>query len=187
MQGAIAVELDKAVFRGTGANGQPLGVITGAATYGITSTDDPGTLASWGAFRSGVVRFMTGNAASSPSAVKLLVRPELWALLDGTAIADLAVTEWDKLLDNIPAANITMSANALGAPAGTPLATQALVTTAAGGVAPIFVGTWGGVDVIRDPFTDAQSGGLRLTGLATVDVTVARPAQLELITGIELE
>ena len=33
-----------------------------------------------------------------------------------------------------------------------PLATQALLTTAAGGVAPIFVGAWGAVDLIRDPY-----------------------------------
>ena len=32
MQGAIGSKLDEAVFRGTGADGQPLGVITGAAT-----------------------------------------------------------------------------------------------------------------------------------------------------------
>lgn len=187
MNGAIATALDKAIFLGTGANGQPLGVITGAATYGITSTDDPDTLASWGAFRSAVARFMGASAAGTPSAVKMLIRPELWAVLDGALITGTAVSEWDRLLANVPAANVSMSANALAAPSGTPLVTQALLTTAAGGVAPIFVGTWGGIDLIRDPFSDAQSGGLRLTGLATVDVTVARPAQLELLTGIELE
>lgn len=186
MNGAIAVELDKAIFLGTGANGQPLGIITGAATYGITSTD-AGALATWGAIRSAVVRFMAGNAAGSPGAVRSLIRPELWALLDDTLISGTAVSEWDRLLKNIPAGNIAMSANALAAPSGTPLETQALLTTAAGGVAPIFVGTWGGVDLIRDPYSDAQSGGLRLTALTTVDVTVARPGQLELITGLELE
>ncbi|MFI0843525.1 phage major capsid protein [Mesorhizobium sp. IMUNJ 23232] len=186
MNGAIAVALDKAVFLGTGANGQPLGVITGAATYGITSTD-AGAMASWAAFRAAVVRFMTGNAAGSPDAVKALIRPELWALLDDTLITSTAVSQWDRLLKNIPARNIAMSANALAAPSGDPLETQALLTTSAGGVAPIFVGVWGGVDLVRDVFSDAASGGLRLTALTTADVTVARPAQLQLITGLELE
>lgn len=186
MNSAIAVALDKAIFLGTGANGQPLGVITGAGTYGITSTD-AAALASWSAFRAAVVRFMTANAAGSPGAVRGLIRPELWSLLDDTLIDGTAVSEWDRLLKNIPASNIAMSANALAAPSGDPLETQALLTTAAGGVAPIFVGVWGGVDLIRDPYTDAQSGGLRLTALTTADVTVARPAQLELITGLELE
>lgn len=186
MNGAMAVALDKAIFLGTGANGQPLGVITGQSTYGITSTD-AAALATWAAFRAAVVRFMTGNAAGSPSAVKAMIRPELWALLDDTLISGTAVSEWERLLRNIPAGNIAMTTNGIATPAGTPLETQSLLTTNAGGVAPIFVGVWGGVDLIRDPYSDAQSGGLRLTALTTVDVTVARPAQLQLITGLELE
>jgi hypothetical protein len=60
------------------------------------------------------------------------------------------------------------------------------LTTSAGGVAPFYVGAWGAVDVIRDPFSDAASGGLRLTALATMDITVARPVQLRVLTGLEL-
>ncbi|RAI01019.1 phage major capsid protein [Acuticoccus sediminis] len=186
MAGAMAVEMDRAVFLGTGANGQPLGVITGAATYGITSTD-AGAMADWSAFRAAVVRFMTANAAGSPSAVKALIRPEMWSVLDATLVSGTAVSEWDRLLKNIPVGNIAMTTNGLAAPSGDPLETQSLLTTSAGGVAPIFVGAWGAIDVVRDPFSDAQSGGLRITALATLDLTVARPAQLELITGLELE
>ena len=80
--------------------------------------------------------------------------------------------------------NITLATNALAVPTGAPLASSALLTTTAGGIAPIFVGMWGAVDLVRDPFSDAQSGGLRLTALATMDVTVARPAQLEVLTGV---
>ncbi|WP_334061371.1 phage major capsid protein [Limimaricola cinnabarinus] len=185
MAGAMGVEMDRAVFLGTGADGQPLGVITGAATYGITSTD-VAAAASWAAFRAGVTRFMTANAANSPSAVRALVRPELWDFLDGAYIAGTAVTEWDRLLKSLTSGNVAMSANALAAPSGATTATQALLTTSAGGVAPIFVGAWGAVDVIRDPYSDAQSGGLRITALATMDVTVARPAQLELLTGLQI-
>lgn len=185
MNGAIGMALDKAVFLGTGANGQPLGVITGAGTYGLTSTD-ANAAASWAAIRAAVTRFMTANAASGPGGVRMLARPELWDFMDGILFMETApVTEWDRLAQNIK--EIALSANALAAPSGDPLETQVLLTTAAGGVAPVFVGTWGGVDLIRDPFSDAQSGGLRLTGLVTADVTVARPAQLELITGLELE
>ncbi|MGB3390777.1 MAG: phage major capsid protein [Pseudaminobacter sp.] len=185
MNSAIGAGLDKAIFLGTGANGQPLGVITGAATYGITSTD-AAALASWAAFRAAVVRFMTANAAGSPSAVKALIRPELWSLLDDTLISGTAVSEWDRLVKNVPAGNIAMSSNALAAPTGTPAETQALLTTNAGGVAPIFAGIWGGVDLVRDSVTLAASGSLKLTAIMTADVTVARPAQLELITGLEL-
>lgn len=185
MQGAMGAAMDRAAFLGTGADGQPLGVITAAATYGITATP-VGDSASWTAIRAAVVRFMTANAAAGPGAVRALFRPELWSFLDGALITGTAVSEWDRLTAQIPAGNIALSANALAAPAGSPLACTGLLTTSAGGVAPVFIGAWGSVDVIRDPFTDAQSGGLRITALATMDLTVARPAQLEVLTGLEL-
>lgn len=177
MSGAMAVELDRAIFQGSGTAGQPLGIIPGAATYGITSTAI-GAAPTWSAFRSAVVRFMAANAAGSPNSVRALIHAEVWAALDDTLITGTAVSEWDRLTRNIPAGNIVMSGNALAD------ATQALLTTSAGGVAPIFVGLWGAVDVIRDPYSDAQSGGLRITALSTVDLTVARGAQLQLLTGI---
>lgn len=184
MNGTMAAELDKAIFLGTGADGQPLGVIPGAATYGITATAVNGQ-ANWAAVRAAVVRFLTSNAATGPSGIKALIRPELWAYLDSLqAFEGDSVTEWDRLVKNI--GNPVQTASALATPTGAPLATQALLTTNAGGVAPIFVGIWGAVDLIRDPYSDAQSGGLRLTALTTADVTVARGSQLQLLTGLQL-
>jgi hypothetical protein len=63
--------------------------------------------------------------------------------------------------------------------------TSALLSTSTGGVPPFFVGLWGAIDLVRDPFTDAQSGGLRLTALATLDLTVARGVQLQIMTGLQ--
>lgn len=177
MSGAMAMALDQAVFLGSGTAGQPLGIFTGASTYGITSTAITGA-ATWAAFRAAAVRFMASNAAGSPSAIRALIHAETWADLDDALITGTAVSEWDRLTANIPASNIAMSGNALAD------ATKALLTTNAGGVAPIFVGLWGAVDVIRDPYSDAQSGGLRITALSTIDVTVARGAQLQILTGI---
>ena len=185
MNGAIAQEMDRAAFLGAGSSGEPLGVIAGASTYGITETAVDAA-AAWSAFRSAVVRFMTANAAGSPDAVRLLIRPEVWDAMDGTYIdTGTGVTEWDRLTRNIPAGNVAMSPNALAAPTGDPAESNALLTTNAGGVSPFFVATWGAVDLIRDPYTDAASGGLRLTALATMDITVARAAQLEVLTGIQ--
>jgi len=185
MAGTMQAELDKAIFRGTGADGQPLGIIPGVATYGITATAVDAEIDA-AVFRAAVTRFLVANAASGPGAVRLMVRPEAWNYMDGVASALPDLSEWDRLLKIIPAGNIAMTTNGLAAPAGSPSAVSALLTTAAGGVAPIFVGIWGAVDLIRDPFSDAQSGGLRLTALTTADVTVARGAQLEVLTGLEL-
>ena len=184
MAGAMGAAMDKAVFLGTGADGQPLGVITGAATYGITSTA-VAAAASWAAFRAAVVRFMLGNAAGSPAAVKAMIRPEVWAYMDDQLISGTAVSQWDRMLANIPAGNIAMTTNALATPVGANKPTTALLTTNAGGVGPICVGGWCGVAVSRDPYSGAQSGGLRITPLATMDVTVARPAQLEILTAVQ--
>jgi HK97 family phage major capsid protein len=185
MNGAMAAALDKAIFLGAGASGEPLGVLTTPATYGITATAI-GAVATWAVFRAAVTRFMAANAAAAPDMVNLMLRPEVWNYMDGVLITNTAVSEWDRMVANIPAEKIALTTNALAAPTGSPLACSALLTTMAGGVAPIFVGTWGAVDLIRDPFTDAASGGLRMTALTTADVTVARGAQLEILTGVRI-
>jgi HK97 family phage major capsid protein len=181
MSGTILQELDKAIFLGAGASGEPAGVLVGS--YGITSTAVNAT-ASWAAFRAAVVRFMNANAAAGPGDVVALIRPEVWDTLDSSLVATGAFKfEFDKLRESL--GGVIMSSNALAAPTGSPAATKALLTTKAGGVAPIFVGLWGAIDLIRDPFSDAASGGLRLTALATADVTVSRPSQLEILTGLQ--
>lgn len=185
MASATEQALDRAIFLGTGADGQPLGVIAGAATYGITATAVDAEITA-AVFRSAVTRFLVANAATGPGAVQLLTRAEAWNYLDEQQSILDGLSEWDRLVRFIPPGNVTMTSNALAAPAGSPLAVSALMTTAAGGVAPIYCGLWGAMDMIRDPYTDAQAGGLRITALATADVTVARPAQLEVLTGLEL-
>ena len=182
MQSAIRVKLDEAAFQGTGSSGQPLGVVAGVATYGITSTT-VGTVADYASFRAAVVRFMTANAASGPGSVSLLLRPEIFDGMDDAVLSGTASTEWDRLVAKV--GKVVLSSNALAAPTGTPAASKALLTVNSGGVSPFFMGLWGGVDLIRDVFSDAASGGLRLTGLVTADLTVARPAQLELLTGLQ--
>ncbi|MEP5732193.1 MAG: phage major capsid protein [Sulfitobacter sp.] len=185
----MSQEMDRAVFLGTGADGQPLGVVSGAATYGITETAVD-TQVRYKVITDAVARFMNRNAASKPSDVRALFRPELWSYLDSLVANDGGtVFDWDRVLRTLGAGNIAMSHEALADPvAGPPLefSTSALLTTSAGGVAPVFAGTWGSVDLIRDVFSDAQSGGLRLTALATVDLTVARPDQLEVLTGLAM-
>lgn len=183
MNGAIEEALDRAVFLGSGAAGEPTGLFAGAAAWGISEAA-LAAAPTWAAFRSEVVSFITGNAASGPGDVRLLIRPEVWDAMD----ADIwdtgsGITEWGRL--SAAMASVTMSHNALADPTGTPLATSAVMTTTAGGVAQFFVGTWGAIDLIRDPYSDAQSGGLRLTALATMDVTISRAVQTRIVTGIQ--
>ena len=175
LSAAIGTALDAAVFNGTGASGQPLGIIAGASTYGITSTA-VSAVATWATIRAQVIAFITGNAATSPADVKVAFGPTVWGDLDNTLITGTAVSELDRLTRQIPAGNIAL-ANVLNP-------STAVLATSAGGVAPAFLGIWGGVDLVRDVFTDAQSGGLRLTGLVTADVTVARGSQIRILTDL---
>lgn len=154
------------------------------ATYGITATAVGAAITS-AVFRARLVAFMNANAIASPSAVRALIRPETWNALHTALVSGTAVSEWDRLTGAIPAGNFTVSGPAPAAPAGSPLATSALLTTASGGVAPFFVGLWGAIDVIRDPYSDTASGGLRITALGTMDSTVARGVQLQIMTGLQ--
>lgn len=171
MLSAITQGLDQAAFAGTGLNGQPLGIIEGASTYGI-NTEDVGGGTTWADYQKAIAAFITSAALSGTSGVRLAITPAIWTILDGAIFDEgSGVTEWDKLLRTIANPVITTQL-----PAGT-----SLLTVTKNGVAPFTVATWGGIDVIKDPFSDAASGGLRLTGLVTADVTVLRPAQLEIL------
>ena len=180
MNGAIMQAMDKAAFLGSGSSGEPSGILAGASGYGIASRA-VAAAATWAAFRTEAVAFINGNAAD----VRLLIRPEVWDTMDG-ALFDTGsgVTEWTRLMDSF--GMVVQTNNALAAPStGANPATSAILTTTAGGVAPFYVGTWGAIDLIRDPYSDAASGALRLTALSTCDVTVSRSVQARVLTGIQ--
>lgn len=162
MAASIGAELDRAILVGSGASGQPTGLLdlaTGSGTWAAT----------WATVRAEVVAFMEANAISDPASVRMAITPAMWSALDDAIFdAGSGITEWQRLTGGV------------GAPA---LSTQlpadtALMAVTAGGLSPAYLGLWGGVDMVRDPYTDAHSGGLRLTALLTVDLAVPRPVQL---------
>ena len=186
MKSAMAQEMDRVVFLGSGSGGEPDGIIalSDFSPAPFNTVTEVNADADWEHIKSAVVGFMTANAVNGPGGVKMLIRPETWAFMDGTPDETLLVTEWEKLTRQIPATNIVLTSNALAAPTSSPIKTEAVLTTSAGGVPPIFVGVWGAVDMIRDPYSDAASGGLRLTALATLDVTYSRGAQIAVLTDL---
>jgi hypothetical protein len=188
MLGCITTEMDKAVFTGSGSAGQPSGVIALGAGIGITVTD-VSAIASYAIFKNAARRMMDANAAMQPSALRWLIRPLTYSILDGTVLTGTSDAEWDRLIKRFGDAAFTISSNALPASLpedGTDKGKHTIVATAlTGGVPPVFVGVWGAVDLIRDPYSDAASGGLRLTGLATMDVTISRAAQIQILTNVQ--
>ncbi len=188
MLGCIQTEMDKATFCGSGASGQPSGVITLGAGAGITVTN-VSALASYAVFKNALRRMMDANAAMQPDEVCWLIRPLTYDILDGDVLEGTSDAEWDRLVKRFGKEAFTVSSNALPASLaedGTDKGKHTILSTAlTGGIPPIFVGVWGAVDVIRDPYSDAASGGLRLTGLATMDVTISRAAQIQILTNVQ--
>lgn len=185
INGTMQSVLDSAVFNGGGASGVPLGVISGQATYGYGTTA-VSAAASAAAFRAVAATFIGANAANGPGDVKVLMHPQTWSYMDGQLVTNTAVSQWDLHTKNFPAGNNVLSTLAT-LTAGTPDSSVALLTTNAGGVAPFVIGAWGGIDMIRDPYSDAQAGMLRITALATFDVNILRAAQLHLLTALQVE
>lgn len=186
IRGAIQSELDKAIFLGTGATGQPLGVIAGQATYGYTTTTATGAGATYADFRAAIATFMLANAAGGPGDVRVLTRPEAWDAMDDAAWdAGSGISEYDRLVSRVQTVALS-GATVATSGSGAGRKCHALLTTTAGGLAPFMVGLWGGVDLIRDPYSGAASGQVTLTALLTADVTVARNAQLHLLKDIPI-
>lgn len=182
MNSAIAQALDAAVFLGTGADGQPLGLIPGAATYGFAEAT-VNAAATYQVFRQQATQFLIANAGGYKS-VRLLMRTELLDSLDDQVYeVGSGITDLDRLGSKL--GSLVTSTNALAAPTGNPAESTAVMTTTVNGVSPFFVGIWGGVDLIRDPYTKAASGQLKLTGLVTVDVTASRSEQVRIIKELQ--
>ncbi|MDJ0979256.1 MAG: phage major capsid protein [Erythrobacter sp.] len=182
MSAAIQQEADRVIFLGSGSSGEPLGIFPGASTYGITETAIDAA-ADFDMVVDALTRFMVASAAR-PGSINFMIRPEVWSVLMKSKNGD---GDYLDLLERIrrDAGRVVVSNNSIEAPAGSPAESKALLTTATNGVPPIFCGMWGAVDVIRDPYTEAKSGQLVLTALTTMDVTVARGVQLEILTGVQ--
>ena len=162
MAAAIGAELDRAILVGSGTGGELTGLVDQATGTGVWS-------ATWGTVRDEIVAFMEANAVSDPSAVRMAITPAMWTALDGAIFdAGSGTTEWQRLVggSSTPALTTQLTAD------------TALMAVTSSGLSPAYLGMWGGLDIIRDIYSDAQSGGLRLTGLMTVDLAVPRPVQL---------
>lgn len=175
LNAVIATELDRIVINGSGAAGEPLGFIPGKTTYGIhEEAISPTAIATWAMFRAEIIAFMEANAITSASQVNLAFNPAIWGDLDNALISGTAVSQYDRLTNHVgtPAISNTIPA------------AKALMTATVQGVPPGVLGIYGGIDLIRDPYTKAASGALVLTGLVTADFVAPRGIQTRILSGL---
>ena len=150
MTAALRTEMDRAIFQGDGANGEPTGLLN-IADFTSTGVDAAPTYVP---FLEELTAFMSNNVLSDPASVRLAIRPETYAKLVSTSNAELNMVEYAMLwgiftgrqvngqVASLPS-NITVTSHALPAPAGSPAAVPAILTARAAGVAPFYVGPGG--------------------------------------------
>lgn len=146
MRASIQQGLDQATFLGSGAAGQPTGILVDGAVpaTAIAATAD------YAAFRTAAVQFMTDNIVGGFDAIRILTRPEILNIMDDAVLTGTSETEWDRFLRRF--SNPVLTSSAVAAPAGTPLAVEALMSTTYAGVPPVWTALYGGIDMISDQF-----------------------------------
>ena len=162
----IALGIDLAGLVGTGAAGQPTGIINTAGIGGVTGT----ALA-----LAGVLEFQTDLAnaltptcgyVTTPAIASLLAQRQkaaststfLWegSVLDGTLGGCRAMSS-----AQMPAANILF-----------------------GDFSQIAIGEWGVLEIVVDPFTKFASGILGIRALYSIDIAVRSPSAFSLATSV---
>lgn len=163
--------IDLAVFRGTGADEQPAGlasVLTGARTAALTAK------ASFSAFLARAVEQQETAKLSDASGIRIAGAPIVAQTLADSLISGTAVSELDRLRAFGFAPLWSSQVSARGARDGTGKGASTVFFAAGDGHA--LMPTWGGVEVIIDPFSESKSGKVAITTFAFLDLIFQRTA-----------
>ena len=156
MAATLARLIESAAYTGSGANGQPMGILN---TTGINQVDY-GALMTWAI----AVAMETEVAADDADLGNLayVCTPGLRGVMKSTPKeAGQATYIWDK--DEI---------NGYKAHASTLVPANKMIF---GNWNDLIIATWSGLDVLVDPYTKAQSGQVCITAFHDVDVAVRHP------------
>ena len=160
---AIALGVDVAVLQGTGANGQPLGILN---VNGVGSVASGGTL-NW----ANIVDLETSVAAANADNGSLAyltntkVRGKLKQTLKAADGHESFIWTGDNSLNGYPAHVSNQVTSKLGAATNE----SAIVF---GNWADLLLAMWGVVDVNPDPYTKSDIGAVRITAFQDVDTQV---------------
>jgi len=165
----IALAIDKAAISGTGANGQPLGVLNTTGIGAVDCSAEAGGL-NWG----NVVKFETLTAESNADVSNM-------HYVAGAGVAGkLKTTQKESgtgryLLENNEVNGYGFArTNQVGAD-----------TMLFGDFSQLITGLWGGLDIMIDPYTNADSGGIVIRAFQSVDVGVRYAQSFSATTNID--
>jgi HK97 family phage major capsid protein len=155
----LALSIDLAAIQGTGANGQPLGIVntTGIKTQSFASASDP----TWGEILGMEGELNTANALMGT--LGYLTTPAVKANMQAKS-KDTGSGQfvW-------PEGKTVNAYNAMSSPQM--VAAKVLF----GNWADLIIGNWGTLDINLDKSTNSASGGLRIVALQDVDVAIKHP------------
>lgn len=179
----IAVEIDRAAIAGSGTGAEPLGILN-ASGVGAVAIDVNGGIPTWGH----VLDLEQSLALSNADAGKLAylastkVRRKLKSTLKISGDAGAGFV-WQPgtepgigSMNGFPAAASNNVPSNLTKGTGTGLSAMIF-----GNWADLFIGLWGGLDILVDPYTLSTSGGFRVVALMDVDIALRRAQSFAVI------
>ena len=164
----VAVAADLAVLNGSGASGQPTGIINTAGIGSVTGT----SLA-----YAGILEFQTDVAGSNvqPSSGGYVTTPAVAALMmQRVKFTSTASPLWEgSVWDGTMSGFMAMSSNQM------PAANMLF-----GDWSEVVVGEWGVLEIEVNPYANFQAGIIGVRSIYSMDVGVKRPFAFSLATSI---
>jgi len=163
--------IDKVAFQGAGTGDEPAGlgaVLTGGRTAALTAK------ASFSAFLLRAVELMETAKLSDASGIRIAAAPIVMQTLMDTLLANTAVSEYDRLKGAGFTPLFSSQVSARGVRDNT--AKGASTVFFAAGEGHFLMPTWGGVEVIIDPYSESKTGKVAITTFAFLDLLFQRTA-----------
>ncbi len=162
IQQSIGLAVDKGAIDGSGASGEPQGII---GTSGIGSVVTAGAI-TW----AHIVEFEddVAGANADRGALGFIVTSAIRGILKiREKVATTGVFLWES--DRGPGPDPRQTLNGYRAEITNQLASGDMIF---GNFNDLLIGEWGGLDMLADPYTLGTSGGLRIHGFQDVDIAV---------------
>ena len=167
----VSLAIDKALIHGDGVK-QPEGLLTAATGTGNLATLDWET----------VLTVLQGLALKNITPNAWLTHPEVVTILRST-LRETGLPGY--LLDNGQLAGVPVHVtNQIGKKAGTPATGRAIL----GDFSEMFIGTWGSVDVVTNPYAEGpfSRGAIQVRILTTCDMVPRREDAFVIVDDLAL-
>lgn len=170
---SIRSRLDHYILQGDGENGEPKGFLLDPNDGALAAPADPGSKADFAAFVAAQASAVDGLHANMLTQVRLAAGPGAYALAAQTFQGENPVATTSA------AAYLASVTGGFRATAHFPAAAsdieQAIVART-GSSRNAVAGIWEGLELIRDPYSGASKGQVRLQAIALWDFKLTRPA-----------